>query len=97
MSIVDDILAAKRNIEQRIGIVYTVSEALSPGKVLMADETEWSHAYIVFHSEAEAQDVARHFGLPLVHLRDMPIKMSPPLDEVRLPSHELERHYRGRW
>lgn len=68
-------------LELRGRLVYATLPALSPGKVIMAEESAYSYAYVIFHDETEAAAAAQSVGLTLLHLRDAPRK-PPTLDAV---------------
>jgi hypothetical protein len=93
MSILSDLQDARNRALIAGHILYGVSEALTPGKVLCVAETEYHYAYTVFHSDDEARAVSEGVGLPLMHLRDAPRKPLPlPAGPVAYePSSEMER------
>lgn len=55
-------------------LVYAVHESVTPGKVLMMNESEYGYAVTLFHSEEEAQQIAAAAGLTLVRIQDAPRK-----------------------
>lgn len=92
MGIIADLMRGKDNGEVPSRIVYAVSDAVTPGKVLVFSETVYCCEYIVFHSEDEARYIASEVDVPLVHLRDVPLKV-PPIQETVELSPDLARHY----
>jgi hypothetical protein len=74
MSIFDNIIDARNRLLLSTKLVYAVSEELTPGNVLVMDETDFGFGFAIFHSEEEAQAVAATAGVPLLHVRDAPRK-----------------------
>lgn len=74
MTMLDDILDTRNRLFLADKLLYAVSSEVSPGHVLMADESAINYPYVIFHSEDEARVVAEQSGRTLVPIRDSPRK-----------------------
>lgn len=55
-------------------IPYAVSGFITSDKAIWMKETKYYHAFIVFPTEADAQEMSRVTGKPLINVRDLPVK-----------------------
>ncbi len=65
--------------ERGEAIYYAVTDTVQPGTVIIAEATEATHRFYLFHQQPDADQFAFYADCPLVHLRDAPLKgVDPP-------------------
>lgn len=79
------ILEAIRAVYESLPVLYYgTDDSLPRNKVLMIEETDYTHQAIICHPDDLSTIRRMAPGMRLVHLRDAPIKMPPIPTEIRL-------------
>ena len=71
----DELQAVYDHLIVKTHLVYATSDMVAPGKVIEVKETNYTHACWIFANEEEAHATARAANIPLLHLRNAPIKV----------------------